>query len=49
MTESPIENRVLRLELTVDSHGEELKELRDTSKSLSSALQGIEKALQQIK
>ena len=46
---TPIENRVLRLELTVDGHAEDLKELRDTSKQLSSALQGIEKSLQQIK
>jgi hypothetical protein len=49
MTSTPIENRVLKLEMTVDSHSDDLKELRDTSKSLSSALQGIEKSLQQIK
>ena len=45
----PIEHRVIRLELKVDDHDEELKELRSTSKALSSALNGIEKTLQQIK
>lgn len=45
----PIEHRVIRLELKVDDHAEELKELRTTSKALSSALNGIEKTLQQIK
>lgn len=44
-----IESRVLKLELTVDSHADDLKELKDTSKSLSTALQGIEKNLAQIK
>lgn len=45
----PIEHRVIRLELKVDDHTEELKELRSTSKALSLALNGIEKTLQQIK
>lgn len=45
----PIEHRVIRLELKVDDHAEELRELRSTSKALSSALNGIEKTLQQIK
>lgn len=45
----PIEHRVIRLELKVDDHADELKELRSTSKALSSALSGIEKTLQQIK
>lgn len=45
----PIEHRVIRLELKVDDHDEELTELRSTSKALSSALNGIEKTLQQIK
>ena len=45
----PIEHRVIRLELKVDDHQEELRELRATSKALSSALNGIEKTLQQIK
>ena len=45
----PIEHRVIRLELKMDDHAEELQELRSTSKALSSALHGIEKTLQQIK
>lgn len=47
--DTPIEHRVVRLELRVDDHDADLRELRDTSKSLSNALQGIEKSLQQIK
>lgn len=49
MQKTPIEDRVLRLEFTVDGHGEDLKELRSTSKHLSEALQGIQASLQQIK
>lgn len=49
MAIDPIEHRVIRLEHKVDDHDEELKELRSTSKALSSALNGIEKTLQQIK
>lgn len=45
----PIEHRVIRLELKVDYHDEELQELRATSKALSSSLHGIEKTLHQIK
>ena len=45
----PIEHRFIRLELKVDVHDEELKELRSTSKELSLALHGIEKTLHQIK
>lgn len=45
----PIEHRFIRLELKVDDHEEELKELRSTSKELSSSLHGIEKTLQQLK
>lgn len=48
MTET-IEHRVIRLEFKVDDHDEELKELRATSKALSSALHGIEKTLLHIK
>lgn len=48
MTE-PIEHRVIRLELKVDNHDEELNELRATSKALSSSLHGIEKTLHQLK
>ncbi len=45
----PIEHRVIRLELKVDNHDEELNELRATTKALSSALHGIEKNIHQIK
>ena len=45
----PIEHRVIRLELKVDNHDEELNELRATSKALSSSLHGIEKTLHHIK
>ena len=45
----PIEHRVIRLELKVDNHDEELEELRATSKALSSSLHGIEKTLHHIK
>lgn len=45
----PIEHRFIRLELKVDDHEEELKELRSTSKALSSSLHGIEKTLHQLK
>ena len=48
MTET-IEHRVIRLEFKVDDHDEELKELRATSRALSSALHGIEKTLLHIK
>lgn len=44
-----IEHRVIRLELKVDDHEEELTELRSTSKILSSSLSGIEKTLHQLK
>lgn len=44
-----IEHRVIRLEFKVDDHDEELKELRATSKALSSALNEIEKTLHHIK
>lgn len=45
----PLEHRVIRLELKVDNHDEELTELHTTSKALSSALHGIEKTLLHIK
>ena len=44
-----IEHRVIRLEVKVDDHEEELHELHVTSKALSSALHGIEKTLLHIK
>ena len=45
----PIEHRVIRLEFKVDDHDEELKELRATTKALSSSLHGIEKTLHHLK
>lgn len=45
----PVEHRVIKLELKVDDHTNDLKELRDTSKNLTTALNGIEKTLQHIK
>lgn len=44
-----IEHRVIKLELRVDDHSNELKELQNTSKDLRASLQGIEKTLAQIK
>lgn len=45
----PIEHRVIRLELKVDNHDEELDELHATSKALNASLHGIEKTLHHIK
>lgn len=44
-----IEHRVIRLELKVNAHDEELTELHAISKALSSSLSGIEKILHQLK
>lgn len=49
MGELSIDQRVLKLELIVDGHKEDLKELRDSAKMLSKSLEAIEKTLQQIK
>ena len=49
MVSENIEHRVIRLELKVEGHDEELTELRATSKALSAALSGIEKTLHQLK
>lgn len=49
MSPTTIEHRVLKLELTVDNHGEDLKELKDSSQKLGEALKGIETNLNQIK
>lgn len=49
MSELSIDQRVLKLELVVDGHKEDLKELRDSAKMLSKSLEAIEKTLQQIK
>ncbi len=44
-----LEHRVIKLELRVDDHAEELKKLQDISSDLRSSLAGIEKTLSQIK
>jgi uncharacterized coiled-coil protein SlyX len=44
-----IEHRVIKLELKVDDHANELKKLQDISTDLRNSLSGIEKTLNQIK
>lgn len=44
-----LEHRVIKLEFVTDTHEQELRELRDTSKQLSQTLAGIQTNLQQIK
>jgi uncharacterized coiled-coil protein SlyX len=44
-----LEHRVIKLELRVDDHQEELKKLQDISADLRNSLAGIEKTLSQIK
>jgi uncharacterized coiled-coil protein SlyX len=44
-----IEHRVIKLELKVEDHAEELKKLQDISTDLRNSLSGIEKTLNQIK
>lgn len=44
-----IEQRVIRLELQVEDHAEELKKLQDISNDLRKSLSSIEKTLAQIK
>ena len=44
-----IEHRVIKLELKVEDHADELKKLQDISADLRSSLSGIEKTLNQIK
>jgi uncharacterized coiled-coil protein SlyX len=44
-----IEHRVIKLELKVEDHAEELKKLQDISTDLRNSLTGIEKTLNQIK
>lgn len=44
-----IEHRVIKLELKVDDHANELKKLQDISSVLSASLSSIEKTLNQIK
>ena len=49
MADPTIDQRLLKLELIVEGHKEDLKELRDSAKMLSKSLEAIEKTLQQIK
>lgn len=44
-----LEHRVIKLELRVEDHAEELKKLQDISRDLRNALASIEKTLTQIK
>jgi hypothetical protein len=44
-----LEHRVIKLEFVTDTHEQELRELRDTSKELSETLAGIQDNLKQIK
>lgn len=44
-----LEHRVIKLELRVEDHSEDLKRLQDISDSLKKSLAGIEKTLAQIK
>lgn len=44
-----LEHRIIKLELRVDDHQEELKKLQDISSDLRKSLAGIEKTLSQIK
>ena len=44
-----LEHRIIKLELRVDDHQEELKKLQDISADLRTSLAGIEKTLSQIK
>lgn len=44
-----LEHRVIKLELRVEDHADDLKRLQDISDSLKKSLAGIEKTLAQIK
>lgn len=44
-----LEHRVIKLELRVDDHADELKKLQDISADLRNSLAAIEKTLAQIK
>lgn len=44
-----LEHRIIRLELKVDGHADELKKLQDISLDLRNSLAGIERTLAQIK
>ena len=49
MADLTTDQRLLKLELIVEGHHEDLKELRDASKMLKVSLEAIEATLQQIK
>ena len=44
-----LEHRIIKLELRVEDHAEDLNRLQDISDSLKKSLAGIEKTLAQIK
>lgn len=44
-----LEHRVIKLELRMDDHADDLKKLQDISQDLRTSLSGIEKTLSQIK
>ena len=44
-----LEHRIIKLELRVDNHQEDLKKLSDMSRALQTSLVSIEKTLAQIK
>lgn len=44
-----LEHRIIKLELRVDNHQDDLKKLSDMSRALQSSLISIEKTLAQIK
>lgn len=44
-----LDQRLLKLEIVVEGHAEDLKELRDSAKMLKQALETIQATLQQIK
>lgn len=49
MADLTTDQRLLKLELIVEGHHEDLRELRDASKMLKTSLEAIEATLQQIK
>ena len=49
MADLTTDQRLLKLELIVEGHHEDLRELRDASKMLKVSLEAIEATLQQIK
>jgi hypothetical protein len=49
VNDTSIDQRLLKLEIIVQGHAEDLKELSNTSKMLKDSLNAIEKTLQQIK